>query len=83
MGRRLRTTGERIMIDEVDVVTIQDIGRRLGLGPRTPQNWRQRGQFPEPDWTVSNGTLPLWDWSTVKVWLHSTGRTRYLKDKGE
>jgi hypothetical protein len=36
------------------------------------QQWRTRGLFPAPDWTVGGG--PAWRWSTVADWARRTGR---------
>lgn len=51
-----------------------EIAERLGVRRQTVDNWRQRGRFPDPEWTV--GGRPAWRWSTIDNWHR--GRTARL-----
>ncbi len=53
-----------------DVVGEREIASRLSVQPQTVHQWRQRGQLPEPDWTVSG--QPAWDWDRLCHWARET-----------
>jgi len=46
-----------------DPVGEREIADRLGLARGTIHKWRQRGQLPAPEFTISG--QPAWNWATV------------------
>jgi len=57
-----------------DPVGRGEIAERLGLHPKTPSVWVQRGLLPKPRWTVNGGDA--WNWSDIQQWARETGRVR-------
>lgn len=53
-------------------VGIPEIAERLKVERATVDQWRQRGVFPEPKWTV--GGRPAWEWNDIEKWATKTGR---------
>lgn len=56
----------------MDIVGAQEIAARLGVVRGTVDQWRQRGIFPDPDFTLSG--RPGWNWTTIETWARETGR---------
>lgn len=56
----------------IDLVSQPDIAERLGVTTNTVHVWRQRYEFPTPEWTV--GQSPLWRWEIIEEWARETGR---------
>jgi predicted DNA-binding transcriptional regulator AlpA len=54
------------------VVGLAEIADRLGVRRGTVDQWRWRGELPEPKWTV--GGRPAWHWPEIKQWAKATGR---------
>lgn len=55
-----------------DVVGVTEIARRLNVRPGTVDQWRHRGVFPDPAWTI--GGRPAWSYRTILRWAILTGR---------
>lgn len=53
-------------------VGLVEIAERLGVDPKTAQQWRFRKLLPEPDALVSG--RPVWQWRTIERWARETGR---------
>jgi hypothetical protein len=55
-----------------DLVSISDIGRRVGVNRETVRFWvsgkRGPGGFPRPR-DVVGGNIQVWDWASVALWL--------------
>lgn len=64
------------MIVLVDPVTMQTIAERIDVPYQTVRSWAMglRGDktFPTPDYIA--GHTHVWEWRTVRIWLHETGR---------
>lgn len=59
---------------DCEPVGLIDIARRLGVHPRTPQQWQNRGQLPKPDWPTVSGR-PTWCWvHTIRPWATAAGK---------
>jgi phage terminase Nu1 subunit (DNA packaging protein) len=54
------------------LVDLAGIAELLGVAPVTPQQWRQRGQLPDPDEPFPD--KPLWKTSTIIAWARKTKR---------
>lgn len=55
------------------LVDLAGIAVLLGVAAVTPQQWRQRGQLPDPD-VGSFPDKPLWERATIIAWAKDTGR---------
>lgn len=55
-----------------DPVGKLEMAQRLGVGPRTPNQWVLRGHLPKPDYPAVNGSA-AWEWATVLKWAGNNG----------
>lgn len=55
------------------LVDLRGIATLLGVSKYTPQQWRERGQLPDPD-MPDFPDKPLWRTSTVVDWAKDTRR---------
>lgn len=61
------------MSDLDKLLDLPGIARLLGVAEVTPQQWRQRGQLPDPD-EPDFPDKPLWKTSTIISWARKSGR---------
>lgn len=61
-------------MSEVRVVDLAEIAELLQVAKTTPQQWRQRGQLPEPDPEMSKADKPLWRTDVIVSWAQATNR---------
>jgi hypothetical protein len=54
------------------LVGLREITNLFGTEHLTVNQWRYRGQLPEPDLTVSK--TPIWRLSRIEQWATQTGR---------
>jgi hypothetical protein len=54
--------------DDEEVLDLAGIGDFLGVAATTPQQWRQRGQLPAPDPSISFKDKPLWRKRHIRLW---------------
>lgn len=60
-------------VESSDLIGMNDIARRSGVGPSAVCNWSTRHEgFPEAVAIV--GGRPVFLWSEVEGWLKETGR---------
>lgn len=57
---------------EDQLIDLRGIARLLGVSPYTPQQWRERGQLPDPDEPFPG--KPLWRTRTILNWAKDTNR---------
>lgn len=82
-----------LTIDQLDLVSIQEIAERLDCPRVTVEKWRQRSKayresatpewaFPEPRWTLAG--RGVWEWTLdILPWLTATGRDWYTDPKAD
>jgi len=58
--------------DLPDLVGINEIHQRCGVGRQTVDKWRWAGKLPQADLMVSGS--PLWLADTIRRWAEATGR---------
>ena len=55
------------------LVGTREIADAANVKRGTVAQWRKRhNDFPEPLQNLATG--PVWDWTTVRIWLERTGR---------
>lgn len=54
----------------LDVMSISEIARRLGVSRLVVSQWRHRGKLPPPDVKLEIG--PVWKASTIEAWIVET-----------
>ena len=55
------------------LVGTREIADLASVKRGTVAQWRKRhDDFPKPDWELATG--PVWDWTTVRIWLERTER---------
>lgn len=83
LRRELRTTErisadrshtEYLLYDDGELVSLGEIGARLGVGRDTVDHWRHRGVMPEPDPADNQGRRPRWRWGAIREWAVGTRR---------
>jgi len=66
-----------VATDVGTVIDLPGIAELLGVKVTTPQQWRQRGQLPDPDVPMFPDAFPdkpLWYKSTIITWAKQTNR---------
>lgn len=58
-------------MENTDIVDLRGIAILLGKSKHTPNQWRQRGILPPPDFNLLR---PVWKKSTIIRWAKDTGR---------
>jgi predicted DNA-binding transcriptional regulator AlpA len=53
-------------MQEVEIVTGAEIGRRLGVTREAVRQWRRRDDFPEP--LGRAGRAVVWEWQLIESW---------------
>jgi hypothetical protein len=59
-----------------DLLTREEVARRLPVCPTTVDNWRKRYELP----TIEKGYRVFFDWEDVKAWLKS-GPMKAIRQK--
>jgi predicted DNA-binding transcriptional regulator AlpA len=54
-------------VDLGELVGLAEIAELLGVSSHTVTSWRQRGQLPDPRWSLKSG--PVWLADEVKAWF--------------
>jgi hypothetical protein len=67
-----------VRVDDTDLVSGADIGRRLGLSRERVRQLAGRESFPEPLGRL--GRAKVWRWEEVERWAVSCGRGDQLPD---
>ena len=52
---------------KIDLMSIAEISKALGIGIRTLWRWVSSGQFPKPD--LSIGRVRRWKVETIQAWI--------------
>lgn len=58
-------------MESADIVDLRGIATLLKVSKHTPNQWRQRGILPQPDFDLLR---PVWKKSTIIRWAQDTGR---------
>lgn len=61
------------MSTEDKLIDLRGIATLVGVSPYTPQQWRERGQLPDPD-VPDFPDKPLWRETTIIDWAKDTKR---------
>lgn len=64
----------RVTTATLELWATGDICDHLNVTRTTIGRWRKWPDFPPPRWTVSRGTVPIWDAAEVHAWHEQATR---------
>ena len=69
---RVHRHGMLSRVENNELVGLAEIAELLGVSSHTVTSWRQRGQLPDPRWSLKSG--PVWRAADITAWYERTKR---------